>query len=112
MKTALLKYYVVYCIKTDRREKAIEFLANYALPQAQAPTQTQGQREMHTHTHTHTQTYMQMQGPAVETDPTWRQWFVLPHLKVHTHTHIYIYSIYTHSQFSDKYTHKHTGPHP
>jgi len=73
MKIALLRYYVVYAIKSDRRDKAIDFLAKYTLPASSSfPSSSSSSSPS-----SHLSVPHQLQA---ETDAAWRQWFVLPHL--------------------------------
>jgi hypothetical protein len=76
MKVALLRYYLVYAIKSDRRDKAIEFLANYTLQASSFPSSS-STASSSSHPPSSSSVPHQLQA---ETDAAWRQWFVLPHL--------------------------------
>ncbi|EWM29981.1 hypothetical protein Naga_101042g1 [Nannochloropsis gaditana] len=75
MKVSLLRYYVVYAIQSNRRDKAIEFLANYTLQSASSSSSSTSPASSPSSSTTPFPPQI-----LTETDAAWRQWFVLPHL--------------------------------
>ena len=81
MKVALLRYYVVYAIKSDRRDKAIDFLANYTLQASSSfPSSSSSSSSPSSPPPSSSSSSSVPHQLQAETDAAWRQWFVLPHL--------------------------------
>lgn len=70
-----IRYYVVHAIQSNRRDKAIDFLANYTLQSASSSSSSTSAASSPSSSTTPFPPQI-----LTETDAAWRQWFVLPHL--------------------------------